>query len=87
MRPVAYWSDTCLPHGELINAKCNVAFNIMIPEDIQKCPYFLFTSHGIHIHPPPPPTKAPLVILDEIRKIIHEIRDPDMTTGGQLLFD
>lgn len=53
----------------------------MIPEDIQKCPYFLFTSHGIHIHPPPPPTKAPLVILEEIRKIIHEIRDPDMTAG------
>ncbi|OJJ78431.1 uncharacterized protein ASPGLDRAFT_182657 [Aspergillus glaucus CBS 516.65] len=53
-------------------------------KDIQKCPYFLFTSHGIHTHPPPPPTKTPLDILEELRRIIQDIKDPDMTTGSFL---
>jgi hypothetical protein len=65
--------------------KCDVAFNIIIPEDIENCPYILFTSHGIHTHPPPPPTIAPLIMLERIRQIIHDIRDPDMTTGMILL--
>lgn len=79
--------DTCLPHGDLINQKCQVAFNIIIPENIERCPYFLFTSHGIHMHPPPPPTKTPLILLEDIRRIIHEIRDPDLRTGTPLLLD
>lgn len=73
--------DLCLPQGTLLKEKCQVAFNIIIPEDVTACPWFLFASHGIHIHPRPPPTKTPAIILKEIEQIIHDIGDPNMTTG------
>ena len=54
----------------------------MVPVDITRCPYLVFTSHGIHKHPPPPPSKAPERILQGIKKIIQQIRDPTLTTGN-----
>lgn len=53
----------------------------MIPIDPIKCPYALFTSHGIHTHPPPPPSKAPKAILLEIAELIKRMRNPDLTTS------
>lgn len=49
--------------------------------DINQRPYILFISHGIHKHPPPPPTKSPERILHGIENILQEIRDPTITTG------
>ncbi|KAH9878201.1 hypothetical protein J1614_003418 [Plenodomus biglobosus] len=43
--------------GKLVWATCNVEFDIIIPVDLVKCPYYIFTSTGTHVHPPPPPTK------------------------------
>ncbi|KAF1977132.1 hypothetical protein BU23DRAFT_596618, partial [Bimuria novae-zelandiae CBS 107.79] len=34
--------------GKLVRVLCGVTFNIIIPFDLQECPYYLFTSHGIH---------------------------------------
>ncbi|OJJ78603.1 uncharacterized protein ASPGLDRAFT_1510767, partial [Aspergillus glaucus CBS 516.65] len=49
--------------------------------DINECPYILFTSHGIHQHPPPPPSKAPERILQGVKRIIQQIQDPSLTTA------
>jgi hypothetical protein len=56
-------------------------FNALIPIDLDQCPYILFISHGVHKHPPPPPTKAPERIIQNITRIIQEIQDPSLTTG------
>jgi hypothetical protein len=76
--------DLCLPQGTLLKENCQVAFNIIIPEDVTARPWFSFTSHGTHTHPPPPPTKTPAVILKEIEQIIDDIGDPNATTGKLL---
>lgn len=63
---------------------CDVAFNALIPVDLNQCPYILFVSHGVHKHPPPPPTKAPERILQAITQIIRRLRDPSLTTSKWL---
>lgn len=67
--------------GRLQHTPCDVTFNALVPVDIGQCPYILFTSHGVHKHPPPPPTKAPERILQGVKRIIQQIRDPSLTTG------
>ena len=59
-------------------------FNALVPVDISKCPYILFTSRGVHKHPPPPPTKPPERILQGIKQIIQQMQDPTLTTGKYL---
>jgi hypothetical protein len=60
---------------------CDVLFDILLPQDLQACPYYLFTSIGEHKHPPPPPVKTPLDILGEIREIIRDMQNPDLRIG------
>lgn len=48
-------------------------FNILIPKNVEECPYYIFTSHGAHTHPPPPPpTSKP----NSKRKRQHESPSP-----------
>lgn len=70
--------------GQLKHTPCDVIFNALVPIDIEQCPYMIFTSHGIHKHPPPPPSKAPERILGGVKRIIEQIRDPNLTTGKYL---
>lgn len=70
--------------GRLKHTPCDVIFNALIPVDINQCPYILFTSHGVHKHPPPPPTKPPERILQGVKRIIQQIQDPSLTTGKYL---
>ncbi|KAG2001619.1 hypothetical protein GB937_010062 [Aspergillus fischeri] len=41
--------------------------------------YCVFTSHGIHQHPPPPPHKPPELILRGVERIIKQMRNPSLT--------
>ncbi|GMF77724.1 unnamed protein product [Aspergillus oryzae] len=47
---------------------CEVVFNGLVPVDISQCPYILFTSHGVHKHPPPPSTKPRHMSQETSRK-------------------
>ncbi|EYE90581.1 uncharacterized protein EURHEDRAFT_466851, partial [Aspergillus ruber CBS 135680] len=47
--------------------------------DPQDCPYVVFTSQGIHKHPPPPPHKPPELILRGVQNIIRQMRNPSLT--------
>lgn len=65
--------------GKLEHIKCSVIFTALVPVNIQETPYILFTSHGIHQHPPPPPHKPPEQILKGIESIIRNMRNPSLT--------
>jgi hypothetical protein len=67
--------------GKLEHLKCGVIFTALVPVNIQETPYFVFTSHGIHQHPPPPPHKPPEQILKGIESIIRNMRNPSLTLG------
>ncbi len=73
-------------NGRLVQRQCGVAFDIIIPCDLQDTPYYLFTSHGVHIHPPPPPHKTPEAVTKEIVALIQRMNDPSLTTGKLLWY-
>jgi len=56
----------------------------MIPADLNACPFYIFTSFGTHLHPPPPPTKAPEDIMSGILKVIQDMREPSLTLSKYL---
>lgn len=70
--------------GQLISLKCDVEINILIPINLQATPYFIFCSHGVHKHPPPPPTRTPESIQLELVQLVRKINDPSLTTAKLL---
>src|SRR5690242_1657098 len=64
-----------------MRASCKVQFNIIIPVYVNECPYYTFTSEGVHTHPPPPLSRTPEALSKEIVSLIHRINDPSMTVG------
>ncbi|OJD22190.1 hypothetical protein ACJ73_06466 [Blastomyces percursus] len=65
--------------GKLVHQKCNVIFDILIPIDLENSPYIALRSHGLHSHPPPPPSRIPVNITRDIAQVIHQMKDPDLT--------
>jgi hypothetical protein len=39
---------------------------------LEKCPYIIIISKGIHTHPPPPPVKIPINLVEDLQSIINE---------------
>ena len=70
--------------GKLKHTFCSVVFTALVPVDIDQIPYILFTSHGVHQHPPPAPHKPPMEIVQQVKQLIQRIQDPSMTTGKYL---
>jgi hypothetical protein len=67
--------------GQLVRQGCRVTFEIIIPCNLAETPYYLFSSHGVHTHPPPPPHKTPQELKEEITGLIQRMKDPSLTTG------
>jgi hypothetical protein len=44
-------------------------------------PFVLFVSFGVHTHPPPPPTKTPRQIQQDIIALIQQQDTATLTTG------
>jgi hypothetical protein len=53
----------------------------MIPQDLKKCPYFLVLSTGRHMHPPVPPKRSPIEIVQGLKRLIEQMKRPDLTTS------
>jgi hypothetical protein len=65
--------------GKLVSIGCDVEFHILIPENTNTTPYVLFTSHGTHTHPVPPPNKPPQSMIADVLRIIRDLQDPELT--------
>jgi hypothetical protein len=65
--------------GKMMGIPCDVEFHIMIPEDSDANPYILFTSHGTHEHPIPPPNKPPQHIIEDVLQLIRRMQNPELT--------
>lgn len=70
--------------GKLEHRDCSVEFYILTPVDLDEHPYLLFTSVGKHEHPPPPPSKTPVEIMDQVIKLIQDMNEPSMTLRKHL---
>ena len=46
----------------IIHKSCGVKYSKFIPLDLEKYPYVILISKGIHSHPPPPPSCVPSTI-------------------------
>ncbi|KFY25698.1 hypothetical protein V491_01634, partial [Pseudogymnoascus sp. VKM F-3775] len=66
--------------GKLIHQNCNVQFRLFRPYDLIDCPYIIWTSHGVHCHPPPPPSRTPQQLVNSLLTVIKKINDPSLTT-------
>ncbi|OAF57839.1 hypothetical protein VC83_05497 [Pseudogymnoascus destructans] len=66
--------------GKLIHTNCNVQFRLFQPYNLIDCPYIIWTSHGVHCHPPPPPSRTPQQLVDSLLTVIKKINDPSLTT-------
>jgi hypothetical protein len=71
--------------GKLVRMECGVQFDIIIPVHVTPGAQYIFTSHGIHTHPPPPPTRTPEALTQDIVSLIRRVKDPSMTVGMNLL--
>ncbi|KAJ5439313.1 uncharacterized protein N7458_010311 [Penicillium daleae] len=67
--------------GQWERLGCKVRFDWLIPQDLQKCPFFVFISTGRHLHPPVPPKRSPSAIVEGLKRLITRINRPDLTTG------
>lgn len=66
-------------YGKLQKISCQVKFEYIVPLDINKTPFVIFLSKGIHTHQPPPPIKTPIEILTGVIQVIKRLATPTMT--------
>ena len=61
-----------MEEGKIIKKSCNVIFYKLIPYDLEKTPYVILVSKGIHEHPPPPPGRITQEITYKLKAMIEE---------------
>ena len=59
--------------GKIMKLSCGVLFDILIPEDLDKMPWIIWCSRGIHTHNPPPPTQTPQELLTDLVSVISRL--------------
>ncbi|CAB4481003.1 hypothetical protein RhiirA1_475338 [Rhizophagus irregularis] len=60
-----------MEEGKIIKKGCNVIFYKLIPYDLEKTPYVILVSKGIHIHPPPPLGRTPQEVTYKLKVMIE----------------
>ena len=61
-----------IKQGSIIQKSCGVKYSKLIPIDLEKCPYIILVSRGIHSHPPPPPSCVPISISTRLKDLINQ---------------
>lgn len=71
---------------KLVTLKCSVLFNLLIPQDLVKTPFLLFSSTGIHTHCAPAPRSSPKMLTTALIKAIRRTVKAGLTTSRLTLF-
>ncbi len=58
---------------------------MLTPLNLQKFPFVILISKGIHTHPPPPLSKTPTCIKSELKKLIENTKDQLIDITAQQL--
>ncbi|KAG6032274.1 hypothetical protein E4U40_006404 [Claviceps sp. LM458 group G5] len=67
--------------GVLEEKECSVEVNYLVPEDTERYPWVLLSSHGVHTHAPPPPNFLPTKWRELAVSILSKIDGPNSTTN------
>ncbi|PKK63721.1 hypothetical protein RhiirC2_716774 [Rhizophagus irregularis] len=73
--PHSHRAGNIIKQGSIIRKICGVKYTKIIPHDLEKCPYIILISKGIHSHPPPPPSHVPVTIWDRLQELIRQAND------------
>ncbi|CAG8622903.1 23645_t:CDS:10 [Gigaspora margarita] len=80
VHPFSARARKCLAQGLIQkNQGCPVKFWHYVPENLEECPYIIIMSRFTHNHPPPPPSKIPVAIQNDLKNIIAEENILDLT--------
>ncbi|RIB00811.1 hypothetical protein C2G38_2051361 [Gigaspora rosea] len=58
---------------------CPVKFWHYVPKNLEECPYIIIMARYTHNHPPPPLSKIPTAIQNDLKNIIAEENILDLT--------
>ena len=58
---------------------------MLTPLNLQRFPFVILISKGIHTHPLPPPTKTPTCIKSELKKLIENSKEQLIDITAQQL--
>jgi hypothetical protein len=67
-------------HGDIASLDCGVHFDLYIPCVWERFPYMLLIARGSHTHFPPPQTKLPKAIREEVMSVIQKHDASTLTT-------
>ncbi|CAB4403556.1 unnamed protein product [Rhizophagus irregularis] len=70
--PHPHRSGNVIKQGLIIQKSCGVKYSKLIPLDLNKCPYIILVSRGIHSHSPPPPSRVPISIHNRLQELINQ---------------
>ncbi|KAG6299990.1 hypothetical protein E4U09_007521 [Claviceps aff. purpurea] len=70
--------------GGMEQKECSVELNYLVPEDIERCPWVLLSSHGVHNHAPPPPNFPPTKWGEFAASILSKLDDPNSATNESI---
>ncbi|PKY51330.1 hypothetical protein RhiirA4_546495 [Rhizophagus irregularis] len=70
--PHKFSNNTVTDGGLIIHKPCQVRFYCITPLDLEKCPYIVIISKGVHAHPPPPPVKIPINLVEDLQSIMND---------------
>lgn len=64
-------SNGAIDQGKIIEQNCQTKFYKIIPLDLEKTPYVILISVGLHTHHPPPPSNVPLEVMEKLKKMLE----------------
>ncbi len=64
---------------------CVVDLVYVVPNDLETFPWAFLWSKGIHKHPPPPPSKTPNELFQQVNNLMKSHNILTLTRGKQII--
>ncbi|KAF1942295.1 hypothetical protein EJ02DRAFT_175475 [Clathrospora elynae] len=70
-------SARCNGQGKMLKfTECGVEFHVIIPDDLDACPYFVIVVFGVHSHAPHAPFVTQGTTVDTVLAMLHPMLTP-----------